>query len=424
MAVRRIVALAVIAAAYLGAVGAPRAQTLGAYPTIPYTQIQNTDFILLNGTRFTLNTYLTMPIMAQWFQANMGLPNFTCAGSTWAKSAAAGVTTCTQPAFSNISGQIATGQLIPPPSTALLGAVKAYSAPSSQWVKGVDTTGSWSASQPAASDLSNGVSGSGAVVLASGASQTGQTIASSTVLSSTLSGNTISGGSINNAPIGQSTPAAGAFTTLSATTPLPVASGGNGTSTPSLTAGAGISLSGSWPSYTVSATAAGGWVLLNTLTASSSASLQDTTSITNSYTQYLFVLENVVPATAAATCQMQLQISAAFQTTGYSAFAFQITNGGSSGSGNISTYIPCDTSSGTNNVDPGFTTYIEAGNLSNASNRHQFVTKSVSNSNSQVISIGFGGGWYNTAAGAVTGVKFLMSSGNITSGVVKIYGRP
>ena len=39
---------------------------------------------------------------------------------------------------------------------------------------------------------------------------------------------TISGGTINNTAIGGTTPAAGAFTTLSATTPLPVTSGGTG----------------------------------------------------------------------------------------------------------------------------------------------------------------------------------------------------
>src|SRR5882672_3289131 len=39
---------------------------------------------------------------------------------------------------------------------------------------------------------------------------------------------TITGGSINGSPIGQTTPAAGAFTTLTATTPIAVSSGGTG----------------------------------------------------------------------------------------------------------------------------------------------------------------------------------------------------
>src|SRR5271165_3294326 len=39
--------------------------------------------------------------------------------------------------------------------------------------------------------------------------------------------------------------------------PLSILNGGNGTSTPSLTAGAGISLSGTWPGYTISGSSGG-----------------------------------------------------------------------------------------------------------------------------------------------------------------------
>lgn len=106
---RRLVALALAIAAILSVPA--RAQTNSAYPTIPYTQIQNTDFIMLEGTRFTIPVYTTFPIMAQWLQAHMGLANFTCAGSTWAKSASAGATTCTQPSFADISGVATTAQL-------------------------------------------------------------------------------------------------------------------------------------------------------------------------------------------------------------------------------------------------------------------------------------------------------------------------
>lgn len=87
------------------------AQTNFAYPTIPYTAIQPTDFILLESPRFTTQVYTTLPIMAQWFRANMGLADFSCAGSTWPKSASGGVITCTQPAFSNLSGSIAAAQM-------------------------------------------------------------------------------------------------------------------------------------------------------------------------------------------------------------------------------------------------------------------------------------------------------------------------
>jgi hypothetical protein len=57
--------------------------------------------------------------------------------------------------------------------------------------------------------------------------------------------------------IGSTTPNSGAFTTLSATTPIAVTSGGTGTATPTLTAGANVTISGTWPNQTVASTAVG-----------------------------------------------------------------------------------------------------------------------------------------------------------------------
>lgn len=51
------------------------------------------------------------------------------------------------------------------------------------------------------------------------------------VTSGTESGVTVTGNTINSSPIGQTTPAAGAFTTLTATTPIAIASGGTGSGT-------------------------------------------------------------------------------------------------------------------------------------------------------------------------------------------------
>ena len=68
-------------AALLGLMGAPSAFAQGAYPTIPYTSIQPTDSILLEGTRFTLPVYTTLPIIAQWIAAHGGSGSLTV-GST------------------------------------------------------------------------------------------------------------------------------------------------------------------------------------------------------------------------------------------------------------------------------------------------------------------------------------------------------
>ena len=57
---------------------------------------------------------------------------------------------------------------------------------------------------------------------------TTDTLTNKTLTSPAINGATIAGGAINNVPIGGSTPAAGAFTTVSASTPIAIASGGTG----------------------------------------------------------------------------------------------------------------------------------------------------------------------------------------------------
>lgn len=55
---------------------------LGPYPTIPYTAIQPTDAILLQGTRFTVPVFTTLPIIAQWIAAHGGGGGTLTVGTT------------------------------------------------------------------------------------------------------------------------------------------------------------------------------------------------------------------------------------------------------------------------------------------------------------------------------------------------------
>lgn len=71
-------------------------------------------------------------------------------------------------------------QTIGTPTTAVLGGVFSKAAVSSNWLRSLGTDGIFTTSQPAASDLSNGTTGSGAVVLATGASMSAPTIAGGT----------------------------------------------------------------------------------------------------------------------------------------------------------------------------------------------------------------------------------------------------
>src|SRR5262249_53151655 len=62
----------------------------------------------------------------------------------------------------------------------------------------------------------------------------------------------------------------------------------------------------------------GGWQLLNTLTASSSATLSDTASFTSTYVEYRIDFENMLPVTGGGVIpQIQIHSGGAFQTTSY-----------------------------------------------------------------------------------------------------------
>jgi len=56
--------------------------------------------------------------------------------------------------------------------------------------------------------------------------------------------------------VGSPITSSGTFAITYSGTPLPVANGGNGTSTPALTAGSNVSISGTWPNYTINASGA------------------------------------------------------------------------------------------------------------------------------------------------------------------------
>ncbi|MBV8453689.1 MAG: hypothetical protein JOZ29_15670 [Deltaproteobacteria bacterium] len=64
-----------------------------------------------------------------------------------------GAITGAQPAFTDISGSVAAGQL-PNPSASTLGGVQSFAAVSHQWINTVSTSGIPAASQPAFADIS------------------------------------------------------------------------------------------------------------------------------------------------------------------------------------------------------------------------------------------------------------------------------
>jgi len=177
-----------------------------------------------------------------------------------------------------------------------------------------------------------------------------------------------------------------------------------------------------------------GMVLLATLTASSSASLDDTTHITAAYDQYMIELVNLVPATNADLPLLQVQVGGTFQTANYSSIisgAYAVGSGGAGSANDSATVGVILGANGSTNFN-GITNTGNglSGNVflhkPSDTTFYKMVTGSVAwaSGGAQVVDVGTLGGMYNGGTGAVTGVRFKYNAGNITSGLIRIYGIP
>lgn len=186
-----------------------------------------------------------------------------------------------------------------------------------------------------------------------------------------------------------------------------------------IAAGAGVSVTGTCTITTTGTctVAAPQYVLLNTLTASSSATLSDTTSLTATYSSYEIILENLVPSVT-SVLELQLQVSGTFQTTSYSGSTTGFCGGAVVTTNSPTTYIPLSFGS----VSANYTGKILIATPSSAATS-KLVSGTAAHINSTACSE-FIGGYYTGSTVAVTGFQVLFASGNITSGAIKIYGIP
>ena len=178
------------------------------------------------------------------------------------------------------------------------------------------------------------------------------------------------------------------------------------------------------------ATNFGGLILLDTQTASSSSSLDFTTGITSTYSAYLFVLDAILNASVGA--DMWVRISddggSSYEAAGTD-YEYVITkreangnsfvgHGASQGAAQMLISASQDTSGG----HMGGTVWL----FSPASTAAFPVFKSdviyMNTDSPQMLRQDHSIGVYNGATAAVDGIRFLYSSGNIVSGVIRLYG--
>lgn len=174
----------------------------------------------------------------------------------------------------------------------------------------------------------------------------------------------------------------------------------------------------------ISQAPSGSFVLLATLTASNSASLSDTTNFTATYDEYEIVFESVIPGTVNTDLRMQIRTGTTFQTADYKT----LTTGSFGGA--FASVIP----TGHLALSNDYSRFSATSNGLSGSIRINFVngagykkiwgqTVWPDTAQSDGLTISWVTGMWVGGTGAITGVRFLMSSGNISSGKIYIYGR-
>lgn len=167
---------------------------------------------------------------------------------------------------------------------------------------------------------------------------------------------------------------------------------------------------------------AGSRVLLNTLTANTSANLSDITSFSSTYLDFEIVLQNIVPVTNSVRLELTLYSGGAYQTSSYTSVGFVQNAGGALG-GSATAYIDLTVGARlSNTANSGFSGVIRLFNPLSSTSFKQcigdaiFRDSSVAASARAIVSAEWG------SSSAVTGFRLQMSSGNISTGAVYVFG--
>jgi len=164
-------------------------------------------------------------------------------------------------------------------------------------------------------------------------------------------------------------------------------------------------------------------VLLDTVTASSSASITGAVTFSGTYNRYQLVFSGILPATNAVGCRLRIN-SGGIQTTGYLAAIVFSTAAATPVASAPTTFINCSRSDTADvpNTGQGISgqVWIDAPSGTTAPKNIdvKFVYPSSANSITQLS----GGGFWNGGNGAVTNWQVDFTSGNIASGTVRVYG--
>jgi hypothetical protein len=169
---------------------------------------------------------------------------------------------------------------------------------------------------------------------------------------------------------------------------------------------------------------AGALVFLESQTASASASLDLTTTIDSTYDHYVIFCENLIPATDGAHlwCRVSTDTGSTFKS-GASDYNWLVSYRGTAVSDTADSELTISAATGIGNAagESGFTGEIHIWSPSNSSIHTQVTWNGGYKRSDSLMSDVNGSGVYS-ATTAVDAAQVLMSSGNISSGTVRLYG--
>ena len=164
---------------------------------------------------------------------------------------------------------------------------------------------------------------------------------------------------------------------------------------------------------------AGALTLLSTVTASASATVDIETTFSSTYDAYLLYVVNLTPATAGTIIYARLKIGGSYITSGSYTYAMNRSN---DASGYLSDNSAGDTTIRlSNNCSLGQMT-INIYSPSNTTKSKMINWQGVSVTSTPNIAFANGVAYVTGTTAAMTGIRILADSGNITSGTFRLYG--
>jgi len=172
--------------------------------------------------------------------------------------------------------------------------------------------------------------------------------------------------------------------------------------------------------------------LISTQTASSSSTISFTSGIDSTYDEYVFKFYDIHPATDATgfTFQADTGTNTNYNQT-ITSTHFQARHNEDGSDGNLAYNTGRDQAQGTafqpisntigNDNDQSLSGYLQIFNPSSSVFVKHFISTTQHSQDAQYTFNPFCAGYFNTTT-ALTRFQFKMSSGNIDSGVIKLYG--